>query len=63
MVFPDLASANTATKLVHRLGGAEAIGPILVGMSKPIHIVETGADVRDIVNIAIMAVVDAQAAA
>ena len=61
LVFPDLSSANTAYKLVSRLGGAEAIGPILVGMDKPIHIVETGADVRDIVNVAIMSVVDAQA--
>jgi malate dehydrogenase (oxaloacetate-decarboxylating)(NADP+) len=61
LVFPDLSSANAAYKLVSRLGGAEAIGPILVGMGQPVHIVETGADVRDIVNVAIMSVVDAQA--
>jgi malate dehydrogenase (oxaloacetate-decarboxylating)(NADP+) len=60
LVFPELASANTAYKLLSRLGGAEAIGPILVGMGKPIHVLETGAEVVDIVNVAILAVVDAQ---
>jgi malate dehydrogenase (oxaloacetate-decarboxylating)(NADP+) len=60
LVFPDLAAANTAYKLLNRLGGAEAIGPILVGMSKPIHVLQTGADVRDIVNVTTLAVVDAQ---
>lgn len=60
LVFPELASANTAYKLLHRLGDAEAIGPILVGMRKPIHVLETGADVRDIVNVSILAVIDAQ---
>ncbi|RIK45079.1 MAG: NADP-dependent malic enzyme [Chloroflexi bacterium] len=60
LVFPDLAAANTAYKLLNRLGGAEAIGPILVGMGKPIHVLQTGADVRDIVNVTTLAVVDAQ---
>lgn len=60
LVFPGLASANSSYKLLHRLGGAEAIGPILVGMNKPIHVLATGADVRDIINVTIMAVVDAQ---
>ncbi len=60
LVFPDLASANTAYKLLNRLGGAEAIGPILVGMGKPIHVLQTGADVLDIVNVTTLAVVDAQ---
>jgi malate dehydrogenase (oxaloacetate-decarboxylating)(NADP+) len=60
LVFPDLASANAAYKLLSRLGGAEAIGPILVGMNKPVHVLETGADVRDIVNVATLATVDAQ---
>jgi malate dehydrogenase (oxaloacetate-decarboxylating)(NADP+) len=60
LVFPHLAAANTAYKLLSRLGGAEAIGPILVGMAKPIHVLATGADVRDIVNVAILAAVDAQ---
>ncbi|RLT37695.1 MAG: NADP-dependent malic enzyme [Chloroflexi bacterium] len=60
LVFPDLASANTAYKLLNRLGGAETIGPILVGMGRPIQVLETGAEVIDIVNVATMAVVEAQ---
>ncbi len=60
LVFPHLAAANTAYKLLSRLGGAEAIGPILVGMGKPIQVLATGADVHDIVNMAILSVVDAQ---
>lgn len=60
LVFPHLAAANTAYKLLSHLGGAEAIGPLLVGMAKPIHVLATGADVRDIVNVAILATVDAQ---
>ncbi|RUA15161.1 MAG: hypothetical protein DSY55_06880, partial [Clostridia bacterium] len=46
--------------LMARLGGAEAVGPILVGMAKPVHVIPTGSEVRDIVNMAAMAVVDAQ---
>jgi malate dehydrogenase (oxaloacetate-decarboxylating)(NADP+) len=60
LVFPDLAAANTAYKLLNRLGGADAIGPILVGMGKPLHVLQTGADVRDIVHVTTLAVVDAQ---
>jgi malate dehydrogenase (oxaloacetate-decarboxylating)(NADP+) len=60
LVFPELAAANTAYKLMSKLGGAEAIGPVLVGMNKPIHLLDTGADVRDIINVTIVAVVDAQ---
>jgi len=60
LIFPNLDAANAAYKLVARLGGAEAVGPILVGMARPIQILPTGAEVRDIVNIAALAVVDAQ---
>ena len=60
LVFPDLSAANTAYKLLNRLGGAETIGPILVGMGQPIQVLETGAEVIDIVNVATMAVVEAQ---
>jgi len=60
LVFPDLTSANTCYKLLRRIGGAEAIGPILMGMSKPVHVLQRGAEVEDIVNIAAIAVVDAQ---
>ena len=60
LVFPDLTSANTCYKLLARIGGAEAIGPILMGMSKPVHVLQRGAEVEEIVNIAAIAVVDAQ---
>ena len=60
LVFPDLTSANTSYKLLARIGGAEPIGPILMGMSKPVHVLQRGAEVEDIVNIAAIAVVDAQ---
>ena len=60
LIFPNLDAANAAYKLLARLGGAEAVGPILVGMAQPIHVIPTGSEVRDIVNMAAMAVVDAQ---
>jgi malate dehydrogenase (oxaloacetate-decarboxylating)(NADP+) len=60
LIFPDLQSANVAYKLVRRLAGAEAIGPILMGMRKPVHVLEKGVEVADIVNMAAIAVVDAQ---
>jgi len=54
-----LESANIAYKLLARLGNAQAIGPILIGMGAPIHVLQTGDDVRDIVNMAAVAVMDA----
>ena len=60
LIFPDLTSGNICYKLLHKLGGAEAIGPILMGMNKPVHILQRGDDVMDIVNMAAIAVVDAQ---
>jgi malate dehydrogenase (oxaloacetate-decarboxylating)(NADP+) len=60
LIFPDLTSGNICYKLLNRLGGAEAIGPILMGMKKPIHVLQRGDDVADIVNMAAIAVVDAQ---
>ncbi len=60
LIFPDLSAGNIAYKLLDHLGGATAIGPILVGMGKPVHVLEQGADVQDIVNMAAVAVVDAQ---
>jgi malate dehydrogenase (oxaloacetate-decarboxylating)(NADP+) len=59
LVFPSLEAANIAYKLVARLGNAQAIGPILLGMGAPIHVLQTGDDVRNIVNIAAVAVMDA----
>ena len=52
LIFPNLASANITYKLLQKLGGAEAIGPILVGMNKPVNVIPTGADIQDVVNIA-----------
>ncbi|MEO7085753.1 MAG: phosphate acyltransferase, partial [Gemmatimonadaceae bacterium] len=60
LIFPNLSAGNIAYKLLNHLGGAAAIGPILVGMSRPVHVLERGADVQDIVNMAAVAVVDAQ---
>ncbi|HSS44803.1 MAG TPA: phosphate acyltransferase, partial [Thermoanaerobaculia bacterium] len=60
LIFPDLQSANVAYKLVWRLAGAEAIGPILLGMKKAVHVLQRGIEVADIVNMAAIAVVDAQ---
>jgi malate dehydrogenase (oxaloacetate-decarboxylating)(NADP+) len=63
LIFPNLASGNIAYKLVQELGGAEAIGPILLGMKKPVHILQLGSSIREIVNMVTIAVVDAQARA
>jgi len=60
LVFPSLDAGNIAYKLLQRLGGAEAIGPMLVGMDKPVHVLQRGDEVKDIVNLAGLAVVDAQ---
>jgi malate dehydrogenase (oxaloacetate-decarboxylating)(NADP+) len=59
LVFPSLESANIAYKLLARLGNAKAIGPILLGMGAPIHVLQTGDDVNAIVQIASVAVMDA----
>jgi malate dehydrogenase (oxaloacetate-decarboxylating)(NADP+) len=60
LIFPNLEAANAAYKLVWRLAGAEAIGPILLGMARAVHVLQSGVDVADIVNMAAIAVVDAQ---
>lgn len=60
LIFPDLASGNIAYKLLQEIGGAEAIGPILMGMRKPVHILQLGSSIREIVNMVAIAVVDAQ---
>lgn len=60
LICPDLTSANIAYKLLARLGGAVAIGPILVGMRKPVYLLIPGSDVTDIVNITAMAVYESQ---
>jgi malate dehydrogenase (oxaloacetate-decarboxylating)(NADP+) len=60
LIFPNLSAGNIAYKLLDHLGGATAIGPILVGMRLPVHVLEEGAEVQDIVNMAAVAVIDAQ---
>jgi len=60
LVFPDLEAANIAYKLLMRIGGCETIGPILTGMRKPVHVLQHGCEVNDIVNLTAVAVVDAQ---
>jgi malate dehydrogenase (oxaloacetate-decarboxylating)(NADP+) len=60
LIFPNLSAANVAYKLLQRLGGAETIGPVLMGTAKPVHVLQRGDEVREIVNIAALAVVDAQ---
>jgi malate dehydrogenase (oxaloacetate-decarboxylating)(NADP+) len=59
LVFPSLEAANIAYKLLAKLGNAQAIGPILLGMGAPVHVLQTGDEVKDIVNIAAVAVMDA----
>ena len=60
LIFPDLASANIAYKLLSKIGGGETLGPILMGMRKPVHLLSRGAEVEEIVNVTAIAVVDAQ---
>lgn len=60
LVFPSLEAANISYKLLTRLGGAEAMGPVLMGLNGSVHVLQRGDDVEDIVNIAAMAVIDAQ---
>ncbi len=60
LIFPDLAAANIAYRLLGRIGGAETLGPIMMGMSKPAYVLPQGVEVEDIVNIAALAVVEAE---
>ena len=60
LIFPNVESGNIAYKVLQEIGGAEVIGPILMGMRKPVHILQLGASVREIVNMTAIAVVDAQ---
>jgi malate dehydrogenase (oxaloacetate-decarboxylating)(NADP+) len=60
LIFPELQSANIAYKLIWRLAGAEAVGPILLGMARPVHVLQSGLEVSDIVNLTAICVTDAQ---
>lgn len=59
-IFPNLSAGNIAYKMIQEMTGAEAIGPILVGMKKSVHVLQLGASIREIVNMVKVAVVDAQ---
>jgi malate dehydrogenase (oxaloacetate-decarboxylating)(NADP+) len=59
LIFPNLDAANIAYKLLARIGGAEPVGPILLGMDRPVHVLQHGAEAADIVNLTAIAVVDA----
>lgn len=61
LIFPNLESGNIAYKLLQELGGAEAVGPILLGLNKPVHVLQLDSSVREIINMVTIAVVDAQA--
>ena len=61
LIFPNLAAGNIAYNLLQEVGGADAIGPILLGLKKPVHVLQLGSSVRDIINMVLIAVVDAQA--
>jgi len=61
LVFADLAAANAAYKLLDRLGGADVIGPVLMGMARPLHILQRGSSQQDVIQLATIASVDAQA--
>ena len=60
LIFPNLEAGNIAYKLLQRIGGCELIGPLLTGLSRPVHVLQRGSEVNDIVHVAAVAVVDAQ---
>ena len=60
LIFPNLAAGNIAYNLMKELETADAVGPILLGLKKPVHILQLGSTVRSIFNMALIAVVDAQ---
>jgi malate dehydrogenase (oxaloacetate-decarboxylating)(NADP+) len=59
LIFPNLSSANTASKLLLEMGLADTIGPIQMGLNKPVHILDVESSVRDIFNMTVVAVLDA----
>ncbi len=60
LIFPNLASGNIGYKLLQEIGESEVIGPILMGMRKPVHVLQLGSSIREIVNMVAIAVVEAQ---
>jgi malate dehydrogenase (oxaloacetate-decarboxylating)(NADP+) len=60
LIFPNLAAGNIAYNLLQEVGGADAIGPVLLGLKKPVHVLQLGSSIRSIFNMVLIAVVDAQ---
>src|SRR3954463_5913149 len=60
LIFPNLAAGNVAYNLLKEVGGADAIGPILLGLKKPVHVLQLGSSVRSIYNMTLVSVIDAQ---
>ena len=60
LIFPNLAAGNVAYNLLQEIGGSDAIGPVLLGLKKPVHILQLGSQVRSIYNMVLIAVIDAQ---
>ena len=60
LVFPNLAAGNIAYNLLQEIGGADSIGPVLLGLKKPVHVLQLGSSIRSIFNMVLIAVVDAQ---
>ena len=60
LIFPNLAAGNIAYNILKEVGAADAIGPILLGMKKPVHVLQLGSSVRNIYNMALVAIIDAQ---
>ena len=60
LIFPNLSAGNIAYNLLQEIGGADSIGPILLGLKKPVHVLQLGSTVRSIFNMTVIAVVDAQ---
>jgi malate dehydrogenase (oxaloacetate-decarboxylating)(NADP+) len=60
LIFPNLSSGNIAYNLLQEVGGADSIGPVLLGLKKPVHVLQLGSSVRSILNMVLIAVIDAQ---
>jgi malate dehydrogenase (oxaloacetate-decarboxylating)(NADP+) len=60
LIFPNLSSGNIAYNLLREVGSADAIGPVLLGLNKPVHVLQLGSSIRNIVNMTLIAVLDAQ---
>ena len=60
LIFPNLSAGNIAYNLLQEVSGADSIGPILLGLNKPVHVLQLGSSVRSIFNMVLIAVVDAQ---